>query len=91
MRQYYDVYCLLDNEEVQQFIGTEAYVSHKKIRFPAKDFEIPIAKNQAFLLSSIEIMEAFTKQYERTKELYYKGQPPFKELLDKIHSVINRL
>src|SRR5665213_3279619 len=29
MRQYYDVYCLLGNADVQQFIGTTEYMEHK--------------------------------------------------------------
>lgn len=30
MRQYYDVYCLLGNEEVVNFIGTTEYTKHKE-------------------------------------------------------------
>jgi hypothetical protein len=33
MRQYYDVYCLLDSEEVLAFIGTKEYLEHKKRDF----------------------------------------------------------
>ena len=29
MRQYYDVYCLLSNETVLAFIGSEPYNEHK--------------------------------------------------------------
>ncbi|CAN7691245.1 hypothetical protein LJR098_002346 [Rhizobium sp. LjRoot98] len=29
LRHYYNVFCLLDQPEVQDFIGTEAHVVHK--------------------------------------------------------------
>src|SRR5690606_33677148 len=52
MRQYYDIYCLLQNQAVLDFIGTKEYFGHKKIRFPKIDFDIPIAENEAFLLNN---------------------------------------
>lgn len=61
MRQYYDVYCLLDNDDVQAFIGTEDYIAHKKARFPKVDFEIPISENEAFLLTDQEKRESLKK------------------------------
>jgi predicted nucleotidyltransferase component of viral defense system len=42
MRQYYDVYSLLQDNTVKAFIGTEEYQKHKEARFPPKDYEIPI-------------------------------------------------
>jgi hypothetical protein len=33
MRQYYDVYCLLDHSSVEAFIGTPEYKAHKANRF----------------------------------------------------------
>ena len=91
MRQYYDVYCLLANAEVQEFIGTKAYETHKKRRFPKIDFEIPIAQNEAFLLNDKTIRADFEKRYKETESLYYNGQPPFEELLKRIRQNINRL
>lgn len=91
LRQYYDVACLLGNNEVQHFIGTSAYQTHKKARFPKKDFEIAIAANEAFLLSDAALRESFKSRYEKTKKLYYKGQPPFEEILNTIHQNIDKL
>jgi hypothetical protein len=65
MRQYYDIACLLKNEQVQQFIDTEEYKVHKKKRFPAKDFAIPVEENQALLLSDAALRDAFKKRYEK--------------------------
>jgi hypothetical protein len=91
LRQYYDVACLLANSEVQQFIGTKEYMRHKKIRFPAQDFEIPIAENEAFLISDAELRNSFAKRFAKTKDLYYKGQPTFESLLDIIKRNIEKL
>lgn len=91
MRQYYDVYCLLDSPEVIEFIGSEEYLAHKERSFPKPDYEIPIHKNEAFLLSSPEIRADFTARYKTTAALYYQGQPPFEELLERILKYIEKL
>jgi predicted nucleotidyltransferase component of viral defense system len=84
MRQYYDVYCLLQNNTVQAFIGSEEYQKHKAIRFPSKDFDISIANNEAFLLKNPKTRERFIERYKKTAKLYYKGQPDFNELIKEI-------
>lgn len=84
MRQYYDVYCLLQNNTVQAFIGSEEYQKHKAIRFPSKDFDISIANNEAFLLKNPITRERFIERYKKTAKLYYKGQPDFNELIKEI-------
>jgi nucleotidyltransferase AbiEii toxin of type IV toxin-antitoxin system len=91
MRQYYDVYCLLKNQGVQQFIGTPDYNAHKAKRFPTADLQVPIAENEAFLLSNVEVRKAFKKRYEETAALYYRGQPPFDELLSRIQEYLQIL
>lgn len=84
MRQYYDVYCLLQDNTVQAFIGSEEYQKHKAIRFPSKDFDISIANNEAFLLKNPKTRERFIERYKKTAKLYYKGQPDFNEVLNEI-------
>ena len=91
MRQYYDVYCLLGSPEVIEFIGSEDYLAHKEKRFPTVDFEIPISKNEAFLLSLPEIRADFTARYKTTAALYYLGQPPFDELIERIAKHIKKM
>jgi len=91
MRQYYDVYCLLGNEEVQKFIGTPEYEAHKQKRFPNADLEIPISENEAFLLNAPEVRADFRKRYVETATLYYKGQPDFDEVLSRLKGYIDRL
>lgn len=91
MRQYYDVYCLLEHPQVLDFIGTAEYTAHKETRFPKKDIEIPIAENEAFLLSKPEQRAALRKRYELTKALYYRGQPDFDEVIGRIKNHIGLL
>ncbi|MBC7902190.1 MAG: nucleotidyl transferase AbiEii/AbiGii toxin family protein [Gemmatimonadaceae bacterium] len=90
MRQYYDIYSLLDNPLVQEFIGTDAYEKHKKERFVGKDKGVIIAENPAFSFSG-ELRDRFKIRYEATKALYYNGQPPFDEVLFRIQEHIDRL
>jgi len=91
MRQYYDVYCLLEHPEVLDFIGTEDYHAHKAERFPAADLAIPIAENEAFLLSGAALRDTFAKRYAATSGLYYSGQPGFDTLLERIKSYVGKL
>jgi hypothetical protein len=91
MRQYYDLYCLLNNPEVQKFISTKEFEKHKIDRFPNQDLVVPVAKNEAFLLSDLKIRAAFRKSYEETEALYYNGQPDFDKLLVRIKSNIDKL
>ncbi len=91
MRQYYDVYCLLADEAVQQFIGTAEYLAHKQKRFPAADRAITVAENEAFLLNDPSVKADFIKRYKETAALYYNGQPDFDVLLERIKANIERL
>lgn len=91
MRQYYDVYCLLGSSEVLNFIGSSEYLAHKENHFPGPDLEIPINKNEAFLLQSENIRKDFTSRYKMTEALYYKGQPPFDELIKRISLHLDKL
>lgn len=91
MRQYYDIHCLLQNQLVQDFIGTDEYQQHKIERFPKIDLAIPITENHAFLLKENRIKARFNKRYQKTAALYYNGQPPFEELLSTIHQWIHKL
>lgn len=90
MRQYYDVYSLLANSLVLEFIGSDEYYKHKMARFVGKDKDVIIAKNTSFQLTP-ELKDRFRTRYEATKTLYYNGQPPFEELLERIQKYIDKL
>lgn len=90
MRHYYDIYCLLGDADVQAFIGSEAYVQHKQRRFPAAD-EKDISRNEAFLLSDATLRRIYEDAYLSTAALYFRGQPPFDELIATIEANASRL
>lgn len=90
LRHYYDIYCLLGDHDVQEFIGTVDYLAHKKKRF-RKDDELKINKNEAFLFSDPEVREQYKLEYEKTVDLYYKGMIPFDSILERIHQNIENL
>ncbi len=91
MRQYYDIFSLLGNDEVKNFIGTEEYFEHKTERFPKVDLDIPIAENEVFLLNNKELRDRFIQRYKATATLYYNGQPNFEEMLTEISKWVEKL
>lgn len=90
LRHYYDVYCLLDDPSVQAFIGSPEYLAHKEARFPSADNK-NIAENPAFHLSEPETRMLFERAYQSTRALYYRGQPAFGELMQRISDHAGRL
>jgi hypothetical protein len=91
LRQYYDVYCLLGNTDIQAFIGTPDYLAHKVARIKGADNQIPLKEHPALLLSDVDIRESFKKRYQSSSKLYYKGQPDFENILSRIHLHLNHL
>ena len=91
MRQYYDVYCLLGNAEIQAFIGSDEYLQHKAARIKGADNLIPLSEHPALLLNDIEIRMSFNSRYVSTSKLYYNEQPAFEEILTRIHSFMPKL
>jgi hypothetical protein len=90
LRHYYDIYCLLGQAEVQDFMGTPAYHAHKQIRFPKAD-NPHIASNEAFLLSDPAVRALYERKYRETAALYYAGQVPFSAIFDRIAQYRDRL
>ena len=87
IRHYYDVYCLLVVKEVEAFLGTDQYQTHKKKRFPNADNKT-LGENQAFLLSDDETYRLFESAYKESASLYYQDQPDFKDIRERIVSAI---
>jgi hypothetical protein len=83
LRHYYDVYCLLDCPSVLKFIKTDRYEPRKAERFPKSD-NLIISQNPAFLLNDSEDRKLFESEYIKVASLYYKGQPNFADLLNRI-------
>jgi hypothetical protein len=91
IRQYYDVYSLLGRDEILAFIGTDAYLQHKEKRFSNADLEIPICKNEAFLLNDENGRASFKQRYAATATLYYNGQPAFEDIMARIRQHVDKL
>jgi hypothetical protein len=90
MRHYYDVYCLLKNQEIQEFILTKEYKSHKEKRFRKGDNQI-ILENEAFFLREKETRKKYQSEYELSQSLYYKEKPIFEEILKLIEKFADKL
>ena len=83
MRHYYGVYSLLQDPDVQAFIGTQAYRDHKAKRFPRADNPV-IAENEAFVLSDPVTRATLQTAYAASSALYFSGQPAFDDILVEI-------
>lgn len=90
MRHYYDAASLLQDGTVQAFVGTPEYMAHKDRRFPAADNKA-IADNEAFRLSDAGTRARLREAYAASSALYYDGQPPFDQLLERIAGWVDRL
>ena len=87
MRHYYDVYRLLQEREVAEFIGTPAYAAHKAKRFRGADNPI-LVENEAFLLSDAETRDLYARAFDSSRSLYYKSQPPFDEIMAALAAAV---
>lgn len=83
-RHYYDVHCLLQDRDVLSFTQTDGFESHRVKHFPAADRKIPLRENQAFHLSDPGDFKILEKEYASESGLYYRGQPPFKDVMTAI-------
>jgi hypothetical protein len=85
LRHYYDIYMLLESEEVRSFIGTAAYLEHKDDRIRGKDRDFGIHPAFDILHPDLE------REYARTAGLYYLGQVPLSEIVDRISPYLDQL
>jgi predicted nucleotidyltransferase component of viral defense system len=90
LRHYYDIYQLLDLKSVQKFIGTPEYHEYKDKRFRGADNR-DIAANDAFTLKDKAVRSLYEAEYQKGADLYYKGQVPFSEIMERIQKNISRL
>jgi predicted nucleotidyltransferase component of viral defense system len=89
IRHYYDLYQLLERDDVQTFIGTPEYKKHKSERFRGQDQSASISK--ALKLSDAKDRAIFESAYNRSKTLYYQGRPTLTQILERISKDIERL
>jgi hypothetical protein len=89
LRHYYDIHQLLEVDAVQKFIGTTAYLEHKKKRF--KSLNMDVANSGAFTIEDASIRKRFEAEYSKTAPLYYRGQISFDSILTRIQQDLARL
>lgn len=89
IRHYYDLYQLLERQDVKKFIGTEEYQQFKKERFKSDDTKV--SNSDAFTLSDSNDKAVFQKEYDRSSGLYYKGRPTLDEILKKFSEYLTKL
>jgi len=90
LRHYYDVYQLLADSRVLNFIGTDAYYEHKEKRFRSSD-ETNLRKNNAFSFPDKEVKAMYMMKYQEKASLYYENQPHFDSILERILMHIDQL
>jgi len=90
MRHYYDVFELLEQSNIQAFIGSDEYKAHKTKRFRKADNQ-NITQNDAFTLSDPATRTLYEKAYQDSSALYYDNEPTFSEILSKIGAWTKRL
>ena len=90
LRHYYDVFCLLSNDKVLDFIQTNDYPKRKDNRFPNADNQ-NISENEAFLLSDPDVRQLYTNEYIKSASLYYQDKPSLDEIINKIAEYIGQL
>lgn len=90
MRHYYDLYCLLDNDQVNEFIGTPEYKKHKESKFKSVD-KMDMTKNQAIQMNDQEVFKLYEGEYNNSQTLYYAGKPEFREIIDRLKSIASKL
>ncbi|MHB8057788.1 MAG: nucleotidyl transferase AbiEii/AbiGii toxin family protein [Desulfuromonadaceae bacterium] len=90
LRHYYDIYCLLADVRVQEFIGTELYHKRKEQRFRKEDVRC-VSENEAFLLHEPAVLQLYKAEYAKTEGLYYAGLVSFEMILKRIRENFDRL
>lgn len=89
IRHYYDLFQLIDREDVQAFICTAEYADFKKERFGGDDTRV--SNSDALKLTDTTDRALFEREYNRTASLYFKGRPSLTEILDRMARDIDRL
>ena len=95
IRHYYDVYQLLQTEQVQNFLSTDDYYTYKQEKFGILN-ELDLTKNPAFQLLEPGEIDKFSSLYQKKAEIYFGDIPPFEKIIEYLkklcrYSLINIL
>jgi len=90
LRHYYDIYKLLENKRVLNFINSPEYTIHKQQRFRTHG-EINIKANPAFTIQNSIIKKLYSDQFKKKSALYFNNQPKFEDILARLETYIDKL
>lgn len=90
MRHYYDIHCLLGEQQVIDFVGTTEYLEHKDNWFRKDDIQA-INENPAFSLNDQAVRAVFESEYDSKSDMYFEKQIPFDTILARIAEFADRL
>ncbi|MEY3238037.1 MAG: hypothetical protein RI883_2138 [Bacteroidota bacterium] len=90
LRHYYDIYKLLENKRVLEFIGSKEYLSHKQQRFRSND-ELDIRKNPAFTMPETHVRNLYSTEFKKKSALYFGNQMQFEEILLRFSQYLHKL
>jgi len=83
LRHYYDIYQLLKQQRVVDFLGTDKYYQHKEKRFRSEEKDL--TKNIAFNLDNdTQLFKLYTEEYQKIQGLCMKKMPTLKEIFQEI-------
>lgn len=89
LRHYYDVYALLGNTEVLEFLGSDSYFAHKKKRFRSEERDLTV--NPAFNVTDEAVSAEYQAAYRSTRSLYYRERPTFEKIIERIREFATKL
>jgi hypothetical protein len=89
LRHYYDVYALLGNTEVLDFLGSDSYFAHKKKRFRSEERDLTV--NPAFNVTDEAVSAEYQAAYRSTRSLYYRERPTFEKIIERIREFATKL
>ncbi|MGM9455279.1 nucleotidyl transferase AbiEii/AbiGii toxin family protein [Legionella bozemanae] len=90
IRHYYDVYQLLQTEQVKNFLSTDDYYTYKQEKFGILN-ELDLTKNPAFQLSEPGEVDKFSSLYQKKVEIYFGDTPPFEKIIEYIKNYVSTL
>jgi hypothetical protein len=83
IRHYYDIYQLLQMEQVKNFLGTDDYYVYKQEKFGTLN-DLDLTKNPAFQLSEPGEVDKFRSLYQKKAEIYFGVTPSFEKIIQYI-------
>jgi len=90
LRHYYDIYKLLENKRVLDFIGSKEYFNHKTDKFRSQD-EINLRKNFAFTIPNMNVKNLYAKEFHFKSALYFGKQPKFFDIMERINNYLEKI